>query len=256
MSNQTSRKLVNQFGLSRDIPSPIKREVRKRCGFGCVVCGSFTYQYHHYNPPFRTARFHNPEGIILLCSNCHARVTKGLLSNGTVAKAANNPKCLEQGFSHFPLDIGDHFPLIHLGTTTFIGNPTVIKAFGNRLLAIDEPEEIGGPFRISAEFYNRKGHETCRLVENEWQGFSSNWDITGVGEVITVLSASGDIALRLRTISSNNEFLIEKLNMFYRGFRIILNNKGLTTTYLPDGRMWFQLGGATFVGNEAAIVLE
>lgn len=30
---------INKQGISRDIPDPIKRDVRQRCGFGCVICG-------------------------------------------------------------------------------------------------------------------------------------------------------------------------------------------------------------------------
>lgn len=29
----------NKYGLTRDIPEDVKRKVRKRCGFGCVICG-------------------------------------------------------------------------------------------------------------------------------------------------------------------------------------------------------------------------
>ena len=32
---------------SRNMPLPIQREVRQRCGFGCVVCGLPLYEYDH-----------------------------------------------------------------------------------------------------------------------------------------------------------------------------------------------------------------
>lgn len=32
---------------SRNIPLPIQREVRQRCGFGCVICGMPLYEYEH-----------------------------------------------------------------------------------------------------------------------------------------------------------------------------------------------------------------
>jgi len=31
----------------RNIPLPIQREVRQRCGFGCVICGTLLYEYDH-----------------------------------------------------------------------------------------------------------------------------------------------------------------------------------------------------------------
>jgi hypothetical protein len=36
---------MEEPGSSRDIPLPIEREVRKRCGFGCVVCGLPLHTY-------------------------------------------------------------------------------------------------------------------------------------------------------------------------------------------------------------------
>jgi hypothetical protein len=255
MSKHHSLKQINRYGLSRNIPSPIKREVRKKCGFGCVVCGSIIIDYHHFDPPFSLAKFHNPNGIALLCGGCHTKVTRGVLSNDTVAKAARKPKCLEQGFSHFPLDVGEQFPLVLLGNSTFIGNPTIIRAFGNRLFAIDKPEEIGSPFRISAVFYDRNGIEACRLIENEWKGLASNWDITSKGNAITVHRAHGEIAHKMRT-NPPDKLVIERLDLFYKGFRIVVKTNGQTTTYLPDGRMWFQLDGATFIGNDAVIVID
>ena len=31
---------TNKHGLSRDIPRAVKTVVRRRCGFGCVICGN------------------------------------------------------------------------------------------------------------------------------------------------------------------------------------------------------------------------
>ena len=59
---------TNKHGLSRYIPEAIKREVRQRCGFGCVICGFGFYDYEHFDPDFADAKFHDPNGMTLLCS--------------------------------------------------------------------------------------------------------------------------------------------------------------------------------------------
>jgi hypothetical protein len=246
---------INNYGLSRNIPDPVKREVRQRCGFGCVICGSIIYTYHHIEPPFDQAKVHNPENIVLLCGDCHTRATKGLLSSDTIKKASRNPKCLEQGFSHFPLDVGEQFPVILLGNSTFVGNPTIIRAFGKPLFIVEPPEESGSPFRISAAFYDRLGNEVCRIVQNELQGLTSNWDITNVGRKISVRRAHRQIALQMRS-DPPNRLIIENLDMFYKGFRITVEGGGQVTTYLPDGSMWFRLDRPIFVSNDAVIVIE
>lgn len=255
MPKRKSQREVNRYGLSRQIPAPIKREVRQRSGFGCVVCGATVYTYHHFDPPFTDARKHDPKGITLLCGKCHTDATRGLLSDGTVRKAASNPKCLERGFSHYMLEVGEQFPVLRFGNSTLIGNPTIIRAFGKRLFAIDRPEKSGAPFRISAIFCDQEGREACRIVENEWQGFTSNWDIACTRNEFTVRRAHGEIALRIRH-NPPNELTVDRLDMSYRGFRVVIEPDGQTTTYFPDGRMWFQWNGCTLAGNDAVIVIE
>lgn len=53
---------MNQFGLSRDIPEAVKRQVRQRDGFGCIICGSAIIEYEHFEPEFHAAKFHSVDG--------------------------------------------------------------------------------------------------------------------------------------------------------------------------------------------------
>ncbi len=255
MSRRRLARQTNRYGLSRHIPGPIARKVRQRCGFGCVICGSIIYTYHHIDPPFNQAQEHNPENIVLLCGSCHTRATKGLLSSDSIKRAAENPECLKQGFSHIPLDIGDHFPVVLIGNSTFVGNPTIIRAFRKPLFTVGPPEEPRGPFRISATFYDRLGKEACRIAKNEWQGLISNWDITSTGREITIRRAHRQIALKMR-LDPPNQLIIKNLDMSYKGFRIAIEDNGQVATYLPNGTEWFRLNGATFIGNDAVIVIE
>lgn len=43
----------NQHGLSRNISEDIKQEVRKKSGFGCIICGLGIYEYEHIDPEFK-----------------------------------------------------------------------------------------------------------------------------------------------------------------------------------------------------------
>ena len=82
------------------MPSEIKKEFRKRSGFGCVICGLFIYEYEHILPEFKDAREHNPNNICLLCPNCHSKVKKKLISKKEVMCAYKNPITLKRGYSH------------------------------------------------------------------------------------------------------------------------------------------------------------
>jgi hypothetical protein len=77
----------NKFGLTRNIPDPVKRAVRQRCGYGCVICGLSLYDYDHIDPPFEEAREHLPDDICLLCPTHHVRKSKGLISAADVRRA-------------------------------------------------------------------------------------------------------------------------------------------------------------------------
>ncbi len=83
----------NQFGLPREIPGDVRRAIRKRCGFGCVICGAALYEYHHFNPAYVDAVEHNPNNIALLCGSHHDKATKGMLSDVTVREASLHPVC-------------------------------------------------------------------------------------------------------------------------------------------------------------------
>src|SRR5439155_1627187 len=55
-----------QTSAPRDIPEPIKRQIRQRCGFGCVLCGLPLFEYEHLKGWANVQR-HMPEEITLLC---------------------------------------------------------------------------------------------------------------------------------------------------------------------------------------------
>lgn len=133
---------VNKRGLCRDIPDAIKRDVRQRCGFGCVRCGSAIYRYHHFDPPFEEAETHVSDGITLLCGACHD-LAHGFLSRQTLQACNQNPKCFEQGFSCGPFDVGSSSPVVVLGNLTFIGTPIILEAFGNMLIRLTPNDTTG-----------------------------------------------------------------------------------------------------------------
>jgi len=209
----------NKYGLSRYISSPIRRVVRKKCGFGCVICGLAIYKYHHYNPPFSEARRHDPNKIALLCGSCHTYIHGGMWSEDKIRIAHQNPKCLENGFSHGLFDFGNNNPTIVFGNSVFDDVTIIIQVFKTAILKITPPETLGSPFRLSGIFCDSNGKESFRIVENEWQGSISNWDVEQKGSRLIVRMGNHKVALRLR-VNPPNEFIIEKINMYFKGASI------------------------------------
>ncbi|EPN8226804.1 SEC-C metal-binding domain-containing protein [Vibrio alginolyticus] len=210
---------VNKYGLTDTIASPVKREVRQRCGFGCVNCGNAVYQYEHLEPTFAEAKEHNPDHIVLLCGGCHDRVSRKILSKDTIKVRSQNPICKQKGFSFGPFDLGLVEPTVKIGTLTCKNVESLIQIDGESIFSIKKPECEGAPFRINAYLADRDGAEVLKITDNEWVTSTSNWDVEVVGPKITIRKALGDITLVLRT-EAPHSLIVERLEMVHRGVKI------------------------------------
>lgn len=242
-------KSTNKLGLNSDIPSEIKREVRQRSGFGCVMCGAAILQYHHYRPPFPDASAHTADGITALCPTCHTKVTNRRISTSDLLKAVNDPHCLRKGFSHDQLALG--VPAVVFGNVPIVGTPIILEVCGRSLLSVS-------PFGLNAFFYNKEGAPIAEIVENEWRAFSSNWDVETVGQRTTIRNERADIALVFR-IEPPATVVIELLNMYYHRLHLIgkENAEFPFSILLPDGSPGVRFGpSAIIAGCEKGIVFE
>lgn len=210
---------VNKYGLTDTIASPVKREVRQRCGFGCVNCGNAVYQYEHLEPTFAEAKEHNPNHIVLLCGGCHDRVSRKILSKETIKVRSQNPICKQKGFSFGPFDLGLVEPTVKIGTLTCKNVESLIQIDGESIFSIKKPECEGAPFRINAYLADRDGNEVLKITDNEWVTSTSSWDIEVVGPKITIRKGLGDITLVLRT-EAPHSLIVERLEMVHRGVKI------------------------------------
>jgi hypothetical protein len=225
---------INIHGLSRDIPDPIKREIRQKCGFGCVNCGKALYQYEHVDPEFKDARSHDPSRIVLLCGGCHDLVTRGLLSKDTIKLRALTPKCTELGFSFGPFDIGNQPPEVVLGTITARNCKTLIRITGDDVFSIAAPAQLGQPFILNARFFDIGSNPILDIVENEWRSALNSWDVEVVGSRIRIRRAPGDLVLILRS-EPPRRIVIERLEMLHKGIRLQCSEGTEFQVVSPDG---------------------
>jgi len=211
--------LPNKHGLTRYIPADIKHKIRVQCGFGCVICGMGIIQYEHVEPEFSEAREHDPKKMTLLCGACHDKVTRKIWSKEKVKEHAKNPKCLEVGYSSDFFEIGKELPIVKFGASEWSNTPTIIEAFDETILGFTlEPRS--GLLEISGVFHDDDDHEIFRIEKNEWRGDSSYFDIETVGPRLTIRKQSKTIALQIY-VEPPNLFVVEEINMLYRGARIV-----------------------------------
>lgn len=217
---------INKFGLSRAIPLPIKREIRKRCGFGCVVCGIGIYQYEHILPEFKDAATHNPRCITLLCGSCHDKVTRGIWSKDKIIKANEKPSCIKRGYSRDILDLDGQQAEVHFGNTIFIDTKRILMYEDQVLLAISPPTLDGEPNKLSGIFCDDNSEEIFRIVENEWIGPITNWDIEMKGKHLIIRREHGNIALHIE-LKPPNIFKIKRLKMSFGGSSLTIKPNGV-----------------------------
>jgi len=226
---------VNKHRLSRTVPPAIKREIRKRCGFGCVICGLGFYDYEHFDPDFVDATEHNPKGMTLLCSQCNQKRARGRLSAQTVAAANASPKCLERGFSSELFDFGSKPIEVKFAGVTFYDCRYLIVVNDRPLLAVSPPKEPGQPVLLSGLFADGNGKVTLTIEDNVFSVDSDNWDVECVGPRITIRSAHRDISLILK-MEPPTGLVVERLDMQFQGVFLRGNLDLLETSF--DGKRW------------------
>lgn len=208
---------TNKYGLARTIPSPIKREIRQKCGHGCVICALSIYTYEHIDPLFCDAKEHDPEKMALLCGSCHLLVTKGIYSKEKVTRALKHPKAFEKGVSKFEMDVDatGNF-ILSVGNTDFINLERIIEIDGQLILGINPPEALYCPPRLTAKFYDRNSKPIATIVDNEWQGSANAFDIESEGKKLKARSKLYGIDLELH-VAPPTGVRIEKLNLSFNG---------------------------------------
>jgi len=225
---------MNKYGLKRNIPTHIKREIRKRCGFGCVRCGFGWYDYEHFDPDYCDATEHNPNKMTLLCMSCNQKRNRGILSRESVIEANKNPKCLEEGFANEQFDYGSSPIEVIIGECRFINCQHILCINNEPILTIKNPEEENDTFLLSGKFFNSEGIKIFEIKNNQWFGDINNWDIECVGKKIKIKENESTNTLTIRQ-EPPHSFIIEKIDMFYKNARIVLD-RNILKIMTSDGQ--------------------
>jgi hypothetical protein len=204
---------VNEHGLKRYIPADIKREIRQRSKFGCVICRRAFYQYEHIDPEFKDAKSHDPDHICCLCGSCHDAKTRKQFSTEYVRS------CYEKMQISYdvdppigPVDLHDGRAELVFGGLHYNGRVrSILHHHGRDILRVD-PGEPGEPGKINAVFTDDLGNDCIQLKDNEWVGSIDQWDINVESTRITVRNPDGRVTLKLR-LEPPGRIVIEWLEM-------------------------------------------
>jgi len=224
--NKASESVNNKHGLSRHISADVKREVRRRCGFGCVICGSFIVHYDHHSPEFTDAIVHDPDCITLLCPCHHAEKTNGVIPQGVLRNAIANPAALRGGRAVKSRPYFSGIPSVIVGTNEFHDCPAPIALDDRTVLLLREPEEGSGITRISALFTDSDGNDIFSIIDNEWQVPSTVYDFESIGNTIRIRSAKRNVIFQI-TVQPPSFIKFDRLIMKAFGHSIKSNKRVL-----------------------------
>lgn len=247
--------MQNQDEVGRKISRPIRREVRQRCGFGCVVCGGFPYEYHHMTPWAEVKR-HDADNLTLLCTKHHREATgpNPLLPEAMVREANASP------FNRDRLNTPDdtlHFSArtvsIEVGSSVFRGSGdqsiTAITINGEPILKFRLED---GHYLLSARIYDRANRLLLRIDDNELTHSTVVFDVERVGNEIIIRTADREIALHLAFFPPDR-IRVLRGEFWYSGKRLSVSGKwieddrgnrlSITTDHSPFGLVVWGSGG-------------
>lgn len=235
----------NAHGLSRYIKADVKREVRRACGFGCVICGVTITDYEHFFPDFRDAHSHDPSQIALLCPTHHREATNGILPKAQIAESRAKPAALQSGFAR-----KDH-PYFRGRPSIFMGSirlqcraPLRVHGFEPIRVSYDDEDGIA---LLSGYFSTPNGKSILKIQENWWDVSSDNWDFENVGNRYVFRGPEGDRILELE-FRAPDSLIIKHLDTHINGVRVEVRGEHLMF-------MGMVLSASSFTGSDVGICI-
>lgn len=222
--------LVKNMAMQRrdHLSEDIKKQVRQRCHFGCVICGLPLYHYDHIEN-YSAVGIHHPDNITLLCGTHHDEKTRKFLPVETVVAANANPFN-----SHQPDTAGWrwHFPTlplrVDLGSNqfecTFLMGPdmVILEVYGEEIIGF---EKHGNDYLININIRGSDNKRVLSISRNEIRMNTSSTDITTEGGRVVVRSPRLPIPLTI--VRSLNGLKIESASFFKRGGWFMIGPDGL-----------------------------
>lgn len=213
-----------------DIPLPMLREIRQRCGFGCVICGKPIYEYEHMRG-WANVHEHVAKDITLLCPAHHTERTKGLLPIEAVHQANDQPHNLRTGVSPaYTLHFSGADAIIDVGTNIFA---QLGMRDGHQLVAIS----IDGlpivafvvqdsRLLLNVLMFDEFNARTVWIVNNELQYLATNWDVEFVGRTLTVREAHRKLLLEIAFCPPSN-VVVKRARIMKNGVELLVRESNI-----------------------------
>ncbi|EIE1271962.1 MULTISPECIES: hypothetical protein [Vibrio] len=218
---------------SRNIPLPIQREVRQRCGFGCVICGLPLYEYEHMEE-WAVVKRHVADEITLLCDQHHREKTGGLLPIEVVRAANKSPYNLREGNSKpYNLHFAGTEATVEIGSNSFTCRD---KGYGTAMVpvSVDGTPLIGliladGHLLLNLVVFDEFNSPVLHIKNNQLIYSTSPWDIQLVGKKLTIREAHKKILFEIEFYPPNR-VVINRGRLLRNGVEILIRPSNILVT--------------------------
>lgn len=184
------------------MPEAIRRAVRQRCGFGCVICGHPLYHVDHLIE-YSVVEEHDPENLTLLCTNHHAEKTNGLLSLEQVRASNQVPYNRQRNASPpYLLNYEGSSAKVAIGGVVAVRTKLYDEETFIALMIDDRPlvffRRQDNALLLSAQIFDRYNRITLVIADNELVYGTDNWDVRLEGNRLTLWQAERQPFLTIR----------------------------------------------------------
>jgi len=172
----------------------VLRKLRSEVGFGCPVhmCGNPYLYWHHFDPPWQSRQHHNPEGMIALCGEHHAKADAGAYTNDQLRsfKRAGTEQTAEvKGRFEWMR----HHLLAVVGGNFFYETPTILMYKDEPSIWLNRNED--GYLMLNVRMLTTSGEPRMRLEDNFWltKGNPEDLESPPSGKRLHVKYPNGDM---------------------------------------------------------------
>lgn len=234
------------------IPRSIQRQVRKECGYGCVICGLPLFEYHHIIE-WAIEQKHEVNNLVLLCPTHHSSVTKGLTKEAQVRRYRASPFNLSNGKSR------SNLPFFFEGDScsVFMGSLMFKTEFQNgegeiNAISVDGIPIVGfvlqdNQLLLNLNLFDNFNNLILSISNNEILVSNIPWDMKFEGTKLTIYNSPRNL-LFVINFNPPNLLIIEKGKFYCNGIKIEIEPRitEISNSKIPWGTaefIWFESVG-------------
>lgn len=194
--------------MTRTPPVAVRRQLRREVGFGCPVpeCGNPYLYWHHFDPPWREEEHHDPNGMIALCAEHHAKADAGAFSKeqlrGLKAEGSQRAEEIKGKFDWMRRDL-----LAVVGGNFYLDTPIIFQYKEEPAIWVNRDED--GYLLLNFRMLTTSGEQRVRLEDNFWfpRGEPDDMECPPHGRFLDIRYDNGDwLRVKFLELPSANDF--------------------------------------------------